>query len=244
MDTLISMGVTVAYGWSVWALFFGTAGQPGMRMGFELVAPRGSAGGQIYLEIAAALTTFILAGRFFEARSKRRAGSALRALLHLGAKDAAVLREGREQRIPIDALGMGLYTLNTGLVRAGSPLTAHAVAQAFGLISDPPTADTVTLTGGRQQAVLTASPGSYSPANIALRAGVPTTLVVHSDGASGCITAFIIQGRQWILPETGDTPIDLGVLQPGQIDFTCAMGMYSGVLTVTQATTRAPPPTS
>ena len=85
--------------------------------------------------------------------------------------------------------------------------------------------------------MLTASPGSYSPANIALRAGIPTTLLVHSDGASGCITAFIIRGKQWILPESGDTSIDLGVLQPGQIGFTCAMGMYSGVLTITEGTT-------
>src|SRR2546430_5600081 len=73
MDTLISMGVTVAYGWSVWALFFGTAGQPGMRMRFELVASRGSAGGQIYPESAAAVTTVTLARRFFPARSQRRA---------------------------------------------------------------------------------------------------------------------------------------------------------------------------
>src|SRR5439155_19673336 len=78
MDTLISMGVAVAYLWSVWALFFGTAGVRGMRMSFELVTPRGAASGQIYLEVAAALATFILAGRFFEARAKRRAVSALR----------------------------------------------------------------------------------------------------------------------------------------------------------------------
>jgi len=131
MDTLISMGVTVAYGWSVWALFFGTAGQPGMRMRFELVAARGSAGGQIYLEIAAALTTFILAGRFFEARSKRRAGSALRALLQLGAKDASVLREGREQRIPIEALAVG----DLFVVRPGEKIaTDGVVAEGAGAV--------------------------------------------------------------------------------------------------------------
>src|SRR5439155_20764535 len=114
MDTLISMGVVVAYGWSLWALFFGTAGQSGMRMPFELIPARGG-GDQIYLEIAAALTTFILTGRFFEARSKRRAGSALRALLELGAKDAAVLRDGREERVPIDALAVGdLFVVRPG----------------------------------------------------------------------------------------------------------------------------------
>ncbi|MGH3736306.1 MAG: heavy metal translocating P-type ATPase [Micromonosporaceae bacterium] len=115
MDTLISMGVAVAYAWSVWALFFGGAGVTGMRMPFELFAPRGSGADQIYLEIAAALTAFILAGRFFEARSKRRAGSALRALLELGAKDAAVLRDGREERVPIDALAVGdLFVVRPG----------------------------------------------------------------------------------------------------------------------------------
>jgi Cu+-exporting ATPase len=114
MDTLISMGVAVAYLWSCWALFFGTAGEPGMRMPFELFAPHDS-GDQIYLEIAAALATFILAGRFFEARSKRRAGSALRALLAMGAKDAAVLRDGREQRVPIDTLTVGdLFVVRPG----------------------------------------------------------------------------------------------------------------------------------
>ncbi len=115
MDTLISMGVAVAYAWSVWALFFGAAGEPGMRMPFELFAPRGSGADQIYLEISAALTAFILAGRFFEARSKRRAGSALRALLELGAKHATVLRDGREEQVPIEALTAGdLFVVRPG----------------------------------------------------------------------------------------------------------------------------------
>jgi Cu+-exporting ATPase len=107
MDTLISLGAAVSYGWSVYALFFGGAGEPGMRMPFEFLAPQGSAGMHLYLEVGAALTTFLLAGRYFEARAKRRAGSALRALLEMGAKDAAVLREGREQRVPISQLVVG-----------------------------------------------------------------------------------------------------------------------------------------
>ena len=92
MDTLISMGVLAAFGWSVYALFWGTAGMTGMKHPFELTVERGSGAGNIYLEAAAGVTTFILAGRYFEARAKRRAGAALRALLHLGAKDVAVLR--------------------------------------------------------------------------------------------------------------------------------------------------------
>ena len=102
MDTLISMGTLAALGWSVYALFWGTAGTPGMTHAFELTIGRTDGSGNIYLEAAAGVTTFILAGRYFEARSKRRAGAALRAMLELGAKDVTVRRNGAEQRIPID----------------------------------------------------------------------------------------------------------------------------------------------
>ena len=85
MDTLVSVGVLAAFGWSLWALFFGTAGVPGMTHPFELTIERTDGAGNIYLEAAAGVTTFLLAGRWFEARSKRRAGAALRALLELGA---------------------------------------------------------------------------------------------------------------------------------------------------------------
>ena len=94
MDTLISLGVLAAFGWSLYALFWGTAGTPGMTHPFELTVERTDGAGNIYLEAAAGVTTFLLAGRYFEARSKRRAGAALRALLELGAKDVAVLRDG------------------------------------------------------------------------------------------------------------------------------------------------------
>jgi Cu+-exporting ATPase len=100
MDTLISMGTLAALGWSLWALFLGTAGTPGMTHPFSLDIARTDGAGNIYLEAAAGVTTFILAGRYFEARSKRRAGAALRALLELGAKDVTVLRDGTELRIP------------------------------------------------------------------------------------------------------------------------------------------------
>ena len=96
MDTLISVGVGAAYLWSLWALFFTHAGMTGMRMPFDLLPSRsgGSAEPHIYLEVAAAVTTFIVAGRYFEARAKRTSGAALRALLDMGAKDVAVLRDG------------------------------------------------------------------------------------------------------------------------------------------------------
>ena len=106
MDTLISMGTLAAFGWSVWALFFGTAGMSGMTHPFQLAVGRADGTGTIYLEAAAGVTTFILAGRYFEARAKRRAGAALRALLELGAKDVAVLRDGVERRIPIGQLAV------------------------------------------------------------------------------------------------------------------------------------------
>ncbi len=111
MDTLISLGTVAALGWSVYALFWGTAGTPGMTHAFELTVARTDGSGNIYLEAAAGVTTFILAGRYFEARSKRRAGAALRALLELGAKEVAILRDGPEgpveERIPTDQLSVG-----------------------------------------------------------------------------------------------------------------------------------------
>jgi len=107
MDTLISMGTGAAMLWSLYALFFGTAGEPGMTHPFEFTIARGDGAGNIYLEVGAGVVTFILLGRYFEARSKRRAGAALRALLELGAKDVSVLRDGREQRISIDRLVVG-----------------------------------------------------------------------------------------------------------------------------------------
>ena len=107
MDTLISVGVLAAFGWSLYALFFGDAGMPGMRMTFRLLPEPGSGAAEIYLEVAAAVTVFILAGRYFEARAKKQSGAALQALMDMGAKDVAVLRDGREQRVPVDQLAVG-----------------------------------------------------------------------------------------------------------------------------------------
>ncbi|WP_333894430.1 heavy metal translocating P-type ATPase [Mycolicibacterium gadium] len=123
MDTLISMGTLAALGWSIYALFWGTAGAPGMTHSFELTIGRTDGSGNIYLEAAAGVTTFILAGRYFEVRSKRRAGAALRALLELGAKDVTVRRDGAEQRIPIDALKVG----DEFVVRPGEKIATDGV---------------------------------------------------------------------------------------------------------------------
>ncbi|MFE7955064.1 heavy metal translocating P-type ATPase [Streptomyces sp. NPDC057413] len=107
MDTLVSVGTAAAYGWSLWALFLGDAGMPGMRHGFDLTPTRGDASSTLYLEVAAGVTAFLLLGRYLEARSKRRAGAALQALMELGAKDVAVLRGGREVRVPVAQLAVG-----------------------------------------------------------------------------------------------------------------------------------------
>ena len=123
MDTLISVGTLAALGWSVYALFFGTAGTPGMTHPFELTIQPSDGAGNIYLEAAAGVTTFILAGRYFEARSKRQAGAALRALLELGAKEVWVLRNGREERVSIDTLVVG----DTFVVRPGEKIATDGV---------------------------------------------------------------------------------------------------------------------
>jgi P-type Cu+ transporter len=112
MDTLVSVGVLTAFGWSLYALFWGRAGQPGLRDHFAVAISRVDGGGQIYLEVAAGVTTFILAGRYLEQRAKREAGSALRALLDLAGSEAAVLRPGPrgqlvERRLPVAELVLG-----------------------------------------------------------------------------------------------------------------------------------------
>jgi Cu+-exporting ATPase len=138
MDTLISMGVLAAFGWSVYALFLGGAGHEGLHHGFSLTIARGSAGENIYLEVASGLTAAILTGRFFEARAKRRAGSALRTLLQMGAKDVAVLRGDKELRIPIDQLSVG----DRFVVRPGEKIATD------GLVDDGASAvDASMLTG-------------------------------------------------------------------------------------------------
>ncbi|HKY17089.1 MAG TPA: copper-translocating P-type ATPase, partial [Microthrixaceae bacterium] len=125
MDTLISIGTLAAFGWSLYALFVGDAGDPGMRMPFDLTVERGAGTHEIYLEVASGVTVFILAGRYFEARAKRRSGAALRALLELGAKDVAVLRDGAEVRLPVDQLTVG----DRFVVRPGEKVATDGVVE-------------------------------------------------------------------------------------------------------------------
>ncbi|WP_189765489.1 heavy metal translocating P-type ATPase [Streptomyces xanthochromogenes] len=160
MDTLVSTGTLAAFGWSLWALFFGTAGLPGMRHGFGFGTGRGDGSGTIYLEVAAGVVTFILLGRHLEARAKRKSGAALRALLELGAKDVAVLREGAELRVPVGELRTGDHFVvrpgekiaTDGTVVEGasavdaSMLTGESVPVDVG-VGDPVTGATVNAGG-------------------------------------------------------------------------------------------------
>jgi Cu+-exporting ATPase len=130
MDTLISLGTLAAYGWSLAALFFLDAGTPGMKMPFDLTLARNASTSNIYLEVASVVVVFLLAGRYFEARAKRRAGAALRALLELGAKDATLIDEsGIERLVPIDQVAPGdLFVVRPGekIATDGVVISGHS----------------------------------------------------------------------------------------------------------------------
>lgn len=152
MDTLISVGTTAALLWSLYALFFGTAGQPGMTHGFTLTVSASDGAGNIYLEVAAGVTMFVLAGRYFEKRSKRRAGAALRALLELGAKDVTVIRDGHQHRIPIGELAIddefnvrpGEKIASDGVVVSGTSAVDASMVTGESMPVQVAPADTVT----------------------------------------------------------------------------------------------------
>ncbi|BDZ51485.1 hypothetical protein GCM10025867_37260 [Frondihabitans sucicola] len=123
MDTLISLGVIAAYGWSIYALFFGGAGMPGMHMTLQLFG-RPDAGAQdVYLEVASTVTVFLLAGRYLEAKARVRSGAALHALLELGALEATLVRDGREERVAVSSLVVG----DVFVVRPGEKIATDGV---------------------------------------------------------------------------------------------------------------------
>ncbi|MGH8953521.1 MAG: heavy metal translocating P-type ATPase [Microbacterium sp.] len=138
MDTLISLGTSAAFLWSLYALFFGSAGTPGMTHPFEFALAPSDGAANIYLEVGAGVTMFILAGRYFEKRSKKQAGAALRALLELGAKDVAVLRGGVEAKIPVEDLQVG----DEFVVRPGEKIATDGI-----VVSGTSAVDASMLTG-------------------------------------------------------------------------------------------------
>ncbi|MBQ0906836.1 sulfite exporter TauE/SafE family protein [Micromonospora sp. U21] len=165
--------------------------------------------------------------------------SPLFAIIGYAARRAAAAWQGRLAVLTgLVVLGMGLYTLNGGLTLADSSLAARNLPQTLGVQAPPPVTDPAVVhpvADGRQEVIVTVRDTSYSPKNIAVRAGVPTSLVMRSDGVVGCTSYFVIPSldMQLALPQSGDTRIDLGVLQSGTLHYTCAMGMYSGQLTIT-----------
>jgi sulfite exporter TauE/SafE len=159
--------------------------------------------------------------------------SPLFAILGYAARKAATVWRGRlVAATGVAVIAMGLYTLNGGLELAGSPLAASRILET---VSGTATADTTTttVTDGHQEIIVTASDRGYSPRVSAITAGIPTTLIVRSDGATGCVRAFVIGDTETVLPESGDTRIDLGTPTAGTLRYACGMGMYTGVITVT-----------
>ena len=138
MDTLVSVGTLAAFVWSVYAMVLGTAGGPGYTHAFELTVAPTDGAGQVYLEVAAGVTTFVLAGRFLEARARRRSVAALRGLLALAATDARVLRDGREHRVPADRLAVG----DMFVVRPGEKIAGDGV-----VVEGSAAVDTAAITG-------------------------------------------------------------------------------------------------
>jgi Cu+-exporting ATPase len=193
MDTLVSLGVLAAWLWSVYALFFGDAGMNEMRMRFALIPSAGSGADEIYLETASVVTAFILAGRYFEARAKRRAGAALAALLELGAKDVSILdADGTERRVPVAELRVG----DRFVVRPGEKIAAD------GVVEDGASAvDMSMLTG--ESVPLEVAPGA-KVAGATVNAG--GRLVVRATGV-GVDTALAQIARLVEAAQTGKAPV-------------------------------------
>ena len=193
MDTLISVGVLAAWLWSLYALFIGDAGMNDMRMGFDVIPKPGEGADQIYLETAGIVTTFLLAGRYFEAKAKRRAGAALKALLELGAKDVAVLdAAGTERRVPVEQLKVG----DRFVVRPGEKVATDGVVEA-----GSSAVDMSMLTG--ESVPVEVSPGSQV-AGATVNAG--GRLVVHATKV-GNDTALAQIARLVEDAQTGKAPV-------------------------------------
>jgi len=193
MDTLISLGTLAAWGWSLYALFLGEAGDPAMRMDFELALGAGSGTGEIYLEVATVVVVLILMGRYFEARAKRRAGAALQALLELGAKDVAVVGpDGEERRVPVEELRVG----DLFVVRPGEKIATDGVVE-----SGTSSVDTSLLTG--ESVPVEVGPGDDA---IGATVNVSGRLVVRATHI-GADTAVAQIGRLVTEAQAGKAPV-------------------------------------
>lgn len=193
MDTLISVGTLSAYAWSLYALFFGNAGMPGMTMRFELTLQRDSTATHLYLEVASAVVVFLLAGRYFESRAKRQAGAALRAMLSLGAKEATVIgADGIERLVPVDALSVG----SKFVVRPGEKIATD------GVVAEGASAVDASLLTGESVPVEVGVGDSVSGATV----NVGGRLVVQATRV-GSDTALSQMARLVEAAQTGKAPV-------------------------------------
>ena len=228
MDTLVSLGISAAYLWSLWALFLGDAGMPGMRMTFTLVPEQGGGQDALYLEVASAVTVFLLAGRYAEARAKRRSGAALRALLALGARDATVLRDGREVAVPIAQLAVG----DRFVVRPGEKIATDGI-----------------VVGGRSAVDMSMLTGESVPVEVAVGDRVTGAtvnaggrLLVEADRV-GAATTLAQLGRLVTAAQSGKAPVQRladrvsAVFVP--VVLVIALGTLAGWLLVTGDATAA-----
>lgn len=207
MDTLISVGTLAAWGWSVVALFFLGAGELDMRMSFALSLGAGAGGGEIYFEVATVVVTLILMGRYFEARAKRRAGAALRALLELGAKDVAVLGpDGEERRVPVEELRVG----DLFVVRPGEKIATDGVVE-----SGESSVDTSLLTG--ESVPVEIGPGDEA---IGATVNVSGRLVVRAIHV-GDDTAVAQIGRLVTQAQAGKAPVQRLADRTLRVSTTC-----------------------
>lgn len=161
--------------------------------------------------------------------------SPLFAVLGYAARKAAMAWRGRMGLATgVVLVLVGLFTVNGGLEVGGSPLALSRVAASMGIGTEPADTSTVSIVDGEQLVEIVATKGSYRPSNVLARSGVRTTLVVRSEKATGCVRSLIIPSKDVdrVLPINGETRIDLGVLSAGRIDYSCGMGMYTGVITV------------
>ncbi|SFR28141.1 Sulfite exporter TauE/SafE [Lentzea waywayandensis] len=155
------------------------------------------------------------------------------AILGYAARKAATVWKGRLSVVTgLVVVATGLYTLNGGLELAGAPFAASRIVEAATDSDGPADTTAVTVADGKQTVVITARTGAYSPDNVQAQAGLPTTLVVKSDKAQGCVRSFVVRDQEKILPVNGETRIDLGVLEPGRVGYACGMGMYTGVIDI------------
>ncbi len=193
MDTLVSLGVLAAYGWSIYALFWGHAGVPGMTHDFTLTAAAGEASGQIYLEVAAGVPAFLLAGRYAEARAKRRAGAAIESLLDMSAKDVSVLLpDGAERRIAVADLAVGMRFV----VRPGEKVATDGV-----VVDGWSSVDQSLLTG--ESVPVEVGPGDQV---VGATVNAGGRLVVEATGV-GADTALAQIGRLVERAQTGKAPV-------------------------------------